>query len=217
MIKLTYNETLFLNAMRNNEYNDALEEGNIGGTWTFTAIENAGFKTKRTASGVIASLVKKGLVKCTQISSDSRAHGDEDTIWFTKEGEKLFDNADGEDCTWGGPKLLKIVKPRPKQSTIEEVKAEVKELNEGKKHTDGSTRKNTNLDYQVELHSKKTTRKDKIVTVVAFTGMWIGEFEVTKRTKTKLTVQTKRGLLEFDIKTGVQTNCKNPKFANKIK
>jgi predicted transcriptional regulator len=102
-MKLTAMEIKILNAMRNNEYNDALEENGACGTWSFTAIYNSGIAAKK-ARGVISSLVKKGLVGVT---TQNHVKDDPETIWFTKEGVKLFDNADGEECSWGGPKLLK--------------------------------------------------------------------------------------------------------------
>jgi len=104
-IRLTKLETSLLNAMRENEYNDALESGGCG-TWTFTAIDNSGMAGK-TASGVISSLVKKGLVIADVVTAKERRNGDEDSICFTELGCKLFDNADGEECQWGGLKLLK--------------------------------------------------------------------------------------------------------------
>lgn len=54
------------------------------------------------------------------------------------------------------------------------------------------------------------------VVVKAFTGMVIGVFPVKKKTSKSITVKTSKGLLVFDRKTGKQTNCDNPKFANKI-
>lgn len=68
------------------------------------------------------------------------------------------------------------------------------------------------------------TRKTKVVKVpvsqttvlYTFTGMNLGEKEIVKKTAKVITVRTKGGDLTFDAKTGVQTNCKNPKFANKI-
>jgi len=104
-LNLTKLETSLLNAMRENEYNDALESGGCG-TWTFTAIDNSGM-TGKTASGVISSLVKKGLVIADVVTAKERRNGDEDSICFTELGCKLFDNADGEECQWGGLKLLK--------------------------------------------------------------------------------------------------------------
>lgn len=104
-MKLTPMEIKILNAMRNNEYNDALEENGACGTWSFTAIYNSGIEAKK-ARGVISSLIKKGLVGVT---TQNHVKDDPETIWFTKEGVKLFDNADGEECSWGGPKLLKEI------------------------------------------------------------------------------------------------------------
>lgn len=100
-MKLTVMEIKVLNAMRQNEYNDALQDYPCG-TWSFTAIDNSGIKPK-IARGVISSLVKKGLVSVTPQSGPE----DPEVIGFTKEGVKLFDNADGNECTWEGPKLLK--------------------------------------------------------------------------------------------------------------
>lgn len=113
-MNLTEKEIKILNGMRENEYNDAL--ANVGGeydfenhcgTWTFTAIENSGLDAK-IARGVISSLIKKGLVIANTVTSNQRTrYNDEDTIEFTKAGAELFRNADGENCSWGGPKLLK--------------------------------------------------------------------------------------------------------------
>ena len=56
-----------------------------------------------------------------------------------------------------------------------------------------------------------------IIEVKAFTGMKIGLFKATKAEDGLLQVWTKAGkLMLFDPKTEVQTNAKNPKFANKI-
>ena len=58
---------------------------------------------------------------------------------------------------------------------------------------------------------------DKTVKVVAFTGMRIGELEVVKETATSIEVATVRGIIiVFDKATGIQTNCLNPKYANRI-
>lgn len=99
-MKLTPMEVLILNAMRYNEYTDALQWA--GGTWTFTVIDNSGISGKK-ASGVISSLVQKGLVIAQNDGSE------EDTIAFTESGIALFNDADGEECPWGGPRLLKEV------------------------------------------------------------------------------------------------------------
>lgn len=61
------------------------------------------------------------------------------------------------------------------------------------------------------------TEEKTTVTVRAFTGMLIGEFEIAKETKKLLVVKTKKGdELKFDKATGLQTNGNNPKFANRI-
>lgn len=56
-----------------------------------------------------------------------------------------------------------------------------------------------------------------IIEVKAFTGMKIGLFKATKAEDGLLQAWTKAGkLMLFDPKTEIQTNAKNPKFANKI-
>lgn len=109
---LTPNEIKILNAMRNNEYSDALEFS----TWSFTAIENSGIEAKR-ARGVISSLVKKGLVVAT-------GSKEEEALSFTDLGKELFTEANGESCQWGGPKLLEekpeVVKTKKATKTTKE-------------------------------------------------------------------------------------------------
>lgn len=62
-----------------------------------------------------------------------------------------------------------------------------------------------------------TRTEDVFVQVKAFTGMNIGLYPVKQGSETELYVITKSGkALWFDADTLVQTNCKNPKFANKI-
>lgn len=57
----------------------------------------------------------------------------------------------------------------------------------------------------------------QVVEVKAFTGMVIGWFKVAGETKDSYTVFTKKDkALEFSKETDVQTNAKNPKFANKV-
>ena len=116
-MKLTTNEIKFMNAMRANEYNDSLD-GYDGtnfdtcfghGTWTFTAMDNSGLTYKQ-CTGIMSSLTKKGLIGSEQ--ANTKKFGDEDMVWFTEEGAKLFINADGEECPWGGLKLLKVEEPK---------------------------------------------------------------------------------------------------------
>lgn len=180
---LTAQEIKFVNGMRNNEYNDAIE----GPTWTFTAIDYSGMKGSQ-ARGVMSSLVQKGFIWAEK--GDKQA-GDEDTVGFTEAGVALFDNADGEECTWGGKPLLK-------------------ELEEPKKFT--------NKEIQVRDAAKRAAmREAREVTVLAFTGMPIGTFAVSSETTKTVTISTAKGAeLIFDKATGIQTNAKNPKFANKI-
>lgn len=102
-MKLTIMEIKILNAMRTNEYNDALSSYPCG-TWSFTAIDNSGIPAKK-ARGVISSLVKKGLV--TISGRNTRNAEDCEAIGFTELGCKLFDTATGEKCNWDEcPQLL---------------------------------------------------------------------------------------------------------------
>lgn len=59
--------------------------------------------------------------------------------------------------------------------------------------------------------------EDEVV-MRAFTGMLIGVFKIAKQTKNQIVVKTATGKeMKFDRKTGIELNCKNPKFANRIK
>lgn len=65
--------------------------------------------------------------------------------------------------------------------------------------------------------TRKTKKAEEFVEVLAFTGMSLGQFKVTKKTKKEATVVTKAGKeLVFDRKTGYQTNAKKEAFRNKI-
>ncbi len=58
---------------------------------------------------------------------------------------------------------------------------------------------------------------EDVILLKTFTGMVIGEYEVVKQTKTKIGIVAKSGdKLIFDRMTGIQTNAKNPKFANRF-
>ena len=68
--------------------------------------------------------------------------------------------------------------------------------------------------------SIKTLKNAKVgdkVTMLTFTGMNLGQFEVAKASKTKIAIIKKDGTqAEFSRETGEQLNANNPKFANKI-
>lgn len=65
-------------------------------------------------------------------------------------------------------------------------------------------------------YSKTEVPAAEFVTVSAFTGMTIGVFEA-HLIDGLVQVYTKKGAtLQFDPNTGIQTNARNPKFANKI-
>lgn len=62
-----------------------------------------------------------------------------------------------------------------------------------------------------------TRAEDIYVQVKAFTGMNIGLYPIQAASETELYVITKSGkALWFNTETLVQTNAKNPKFANKL-
>lgn len=64
---------------------------------------------------------------------------------------------------------------------------------------------------------RKTKKAEEFVEVLAFTGMSLGQFKVSKKTKKEVTVVTKSGKeMVFDLKTGYQTNAKKETFRNKI-
>lgn len=202
-VKLTTLEIKFLNAMRTNEYNDAFDCG----TWTFTAIDNSGMKKKQ-ASGVIASLVKKGFIEA--YVPVKKTEDDIEQVSLTDEGKNLFINADGEGetCPWGGPSLLRL-------DAAKDFIAEETESKEDTTMTKKTTTEETTAATTVE---KKATKKatTKKVLLTTFTGMEIGEYEVTAETKAFITIVTKKGEQKFSTKDMKQTGCKNPKFANKI-
>lgn len=72
------------------------------------------------------------------------------------------------------------------------------------------------LQKEIERINNFLSAKGKKIVMKAFTGMVIGEFEVTAENGKEITVQTKKGELSFSIETGLQVNPKNPKFANKF-
>ena len=69
----------------------------------------------------------------------------------------------------------------------------------------------------MSISTLKTAKVGDKVTMLTFTGMNLGQFEITKAGKTKICVTTKKGAqAEFSRETGIQTNANNPKFANKV-
>lgn len=215
-MKLTRMEKMVLNAMRENDYNDALQDG---GTWLFCATEYSDLDTKQ-ARGALSSLVKKELVEVNieKISNES-------TVGFTEAGEKLFENADGEECSWGGPRLLKV----EEEEEVEEVKEEkeMKNLNEmtlkelreyAKARGIKGYSRMSKADLIEMIKATEEVVEEKVETVIlrAFTGMLIGEFKVVAEDAEVIVIETKKGELSFDKKTGIQLNPNNPKFANRI-
>lgn len=224
MMNLTKMEKMVLNSLRNNDYNDCYTDPC---TWAFAAIDYSGLNAKQ-ARGVMASLIKKGLMGFQE-------DDDEDIVWLTDEGKKIFETAAGEECNWGGPRLLEIedeveeVKENEREEktmTVKEMRAEAKEmgikgysrLSKKELQTVIAVAKSANRIFgKQDEKTEAETEEKTTVTVRAFTGMLIGEFEVTKETKKLLVVKTKKGdELKFDKATGLQTNGNNPKFANRI-
>lgn len=69
----------------------------------------------------------------------------------------------------------------------------------------------------MSISTLKTAKVGDKVSMLTFTGMNLGQFEITKAGKTKLAVMKKDGTqAEFSRETGLQTNANNPKYANKI-
>lgn len=59
--------------------------------------------------------------------------------------------------------------------------------------------------------------KGPSVIVLAFTGMPIGEFEITGEDEAIIEVTTRKGVkMVFDKANGLQLNCKTPRYANRI-
>ena len=104
-----------------------------------------------------------------------------------------------------------------KKMTVKEMRAEAKEMGikgysrMSKEDLQKAIEANT-VEEKAEVEEKAT----KTVVMKAFTGMWIGEFEIIKETKKTITVATKKGELKFDKTTGIQLDANNPKFANHI-
>jgi hypothetical protein len=67
------------------------------------------------------------------------------------------------------------------------------------------------------IKTLKTAKVGDKVSMLTFTGMNLGQFEIAKAGKTKLAITKKNGdVAEFSRETGLQTNANNPKFANRI-
>ena len=67
------------------------------------------------------------------------------------------------------------------------------------------------------IKTLKTAKVGDKVTMLTFTGMNLGQFEITKAGKTKIAIVKKDGTqAEFSRETGIQTNASNEKYANKV-
>ena len=67
------------------------------------------------------------------------------------------------------------------------------------------------------IKTLKTAKVGDKVTMLTFTGMNLGQFEITKAGKTKIAIMKKDGTqAEFSRETGLQTNATNAKYANKV-
>ena len=117
--------------------------------------------------------------------------------------------------------IIRIVKEEnemeEKKMTVKEMRAEAKEMGikgysrMSKEDLQKAIEANT-VEEKAEVEEKTA----KTVVMKAFTGMWIGEFEIIKETKKTITVITKKGELKFDKATGIQLDANSPKFANHI-
>lgn len=69
----------------------------------------------------------------------------------------------------------------------------------------------------MSISTLKTAKVGDKVSMLTFTGMNLGQFEITKASKTKIAIMKKDGTqAEFSRENGAQTNANNPKYANKI-
>lgn len=64
--------------------------------------------------------------------------------------------------------------------------------------------------------AKRASKKPTDIEIFAFTGMSLGTFPIVSESKNVTIVQTKKGELSFNTKTGAQLDAKNPKFGNKL-
>lgn len=117
--------------------------------------------------------------------------------------------------------IIRIVKEEnemeEKKMTVKEMRAEAKEM--GIKGYSRMSKEDLQKAIEANTVEEKTEVEEKdakTVVMKAFTGMWIGEFEIIKETKKTITVATKKGELKFDKATGIQLDANNPKFANHI-
>ena len=89
--------------------------------------------------------------------------------------------------------------------TVKEMRAEAKKM--GIKEYSRMSKEDLQKAIEANTVEEKVEVEEKAVKTVvmkAFTGMWIGEFEVIKETKKTITVATKKGELKFDKATGIQ-------------
>lgn len=69
----------------------------------------------------------------------------------------------------------------------------------------------------MSIKTLKTAKVGDKVTMLTFTGMNLGQFEIAKAGKTKIAIVKKDGTTaEFSRETGIQTNAANAKYANKV-
>lgn len=219
-MKLTKMEKMVLNAMRENDYADTLQDDC---NWAFVATEYSGLETKQ-ARGALSSLIKKGLVAVEKQSDD------EDCICFTEKGEQIWKNTDGEECSWGGPRLFKIeddtegtnentqedatMREHLNTLSVKELKSRAKAA--GVKGSISRMKKDELIEAICGTASS-TAVKVK-VQMLAFTGMVIGEFEGTMEDGYIIVSTASKGELAFDAESGKEVNIAKDKarYANKI-
>lgn len=112
----------------------------------------------------------------------------------TKEDKKMTVKDLREEAKALGLKGISRMKREQLEQVIEEAKAQA--------------------EFEVEHEAKAGA--PIMVTMKAFTGMTLGEFEVVTIGSEIVIVATKKGEMAFDRNTGVQLHSNNPRFANKI-
>ena len=205
-MKLTRMEKMVLNAMRENDYADTLQEHC---NWAFVATDYCDLSNKQ-ARGALSSLIQKGLV---EVYHDDH---DEDSISFTTAGEEIWKNADGEECSWGGPRLLRVEddtenEKEEKKMTVKEMRVEAKELG-----IKGYSRMSKE-DLQAAIESKKSSASEEVtVKMYAFTGMFIGEFKAMFKDGVMVVNTKAKGELAFDGNGVEITAPEKARWANRV-
>lgn len=101
------------------------------------------------------------------------------------------------------PEYKKETPRKQKEPNKKTTQEQPKKSSKNKKGGTGRPQEKTPLEYgQARL--------------MTFTGMIIGVYKITRHSRSKIEVQTDKGLLQFSKEDGKQINAKNPRYANKI-